>query len=146
MSIIYGVQMKENIKILVPYDGSTHSKNAVYEAIDLAKKYSGSVTLLNVHWDPGATGSYDGTEIRDQPVIKLFEDIENDLKQSGVSYELRYENDANAPKVILNASKEGGYDAIIMGCRGLGGARAWLLGSVSTRVAAEALCPVIIVK
>ncbi len=146
MSIIYWVQMKENMKILVPYDGSTHSKNAVYEAIDLAKQYSGSVTLLNVHWDPGATGVYDGTEIRDQPVIKLFEDIENDLKQSDVSYELRYESNANAPNVILNVSKEGGYDAIIMGCRGLGGARAWLLGSVSTRVAAEASCPVIIVK
>ena len=103
--------MKENLKILVPYDGSTHSTNAVLEAIDLAKKYSGSLTLLNVHWDPGATGEYDGTEIRDQPVIQLFEDVENDLKKSGVSYELRYESDANAPQVILNVSKEGGYDA-----------------------------------
>ena len=138
--------MKENMKILIPYDGSTHSKNAALEAIDLAKKYSGSLTLLNVHWDPGATGKYDGTEIRDQPVIQLFEDLEKDLKKSGVSYELRYESNANAPQVILNVSKEGGYDAIIMGCRGLGGARAWLLGSVSTRIAAEALCPVIIVK
>jgi nucleotide-binding universal stress UspA family protein len=101
---------------------------------------------LNVHWDPEATGKYDGTEIRDQPVIQLYEDMENDLNQSGVSYELRYENDPNAPTVILNTEKEGGYDAIVMGCRGLGGARAWLLGSVSTRVAAEATCPVIIVK
>jgi nucleotide-binding universal stress UspA family protein len=138
--------MKENLKILVPYDGSTHSQKAVTEAIDLAKKYSGSVTLLNVHWDRGATGTYDGTEIRDQPVLRLFEDMEKKLKDSDVSYELKYENDPNAPSVILNNLKDGGYDAIVMGCRGLGGARAWLLGSVSTRVAAEAPCPVIIVK
>jgi nucleotide-binding universal stress UspA family protein len=138
--------MKENMKILVPYDGSINSQNAVSESIDLATKYAGSVTLLNVHWDRGATGTYDGTEIRDQPVLKLYEDIEKKLKKSGVSYELMTKSDANAPSVILNVLKDGGYDTIVMGCRGLGGARAWLLGSVSTRVAAEATCPVIIVK
>jgi nucleotide-binding universal stress UspA family protein len=138
--------MKENMKILVPYDGSIHSKNAVSEAIDLSTKYSGSVTLLNVHWDRGATGVFDGTEIRDQPVIKLFEDVEKTLTKSGVSYEVMSKNDANAPSVILKILNDGGYDVIVMGCRGLGGARAWLLGSVSTRIAAEAPCPVIIVK
>jgi nucleotide-binding universal stress UspA family protein len=140
------IQMKENMKILVPFDGSKHSKNAAKEAIDLAKKYSGSVTLLNIHWDPKASGEYDGTEIRDQPIIQIFEDIEMDLKKSGINYELRYENDVNAPNAILQFSNEEGYDTIIMGCRGIGGAKAWLLGSVSTRVAAEATCPVIIVK
>jgi len=138
--------MKEKSKILVPYDGSSHSKNAVAEAFDLARKYSGSVTLLHVHWDPGATGQFDGTEIRDQPVIQLFEEMKKKYAESGVPYDIKSESDANAPSVILKVLNEGGYDAVVMGSRGQGGARAWLLGSVSTRIAAEAPCPVIIVK
>ncbi len=138
--------MKDKMKVLVPYDGSSNAKNAVTEAIKLAKKFDGSVSLLHVHWDHGAATAYDGTEVRDQASIKLFEDVETDLKSSGVKYVLHSENDPNAPDVILSTAKRENVDAIVMGSRGMGGARAWLLGSVSSKVAAEAQCPVIIVK
>jgi nucleotide-binding universal stress UspA family protein len=138
--------MKEKMKVLVPYDGSRNSKNAVTVAIDLAKKFNGSITLLYVHWDHGATTEYDGTEVRDQPSIKIFEKVEPELKSSGVAYVLVSENDPNPPDVILNTAKTENIDSIVMGSRGVGGARAWLLGSVSSKVAAEAHCPVIIVK
>ena len=67
--------MKDKMKVLVPYDGSSNAKNAVTEAIQLAKKFDGSVSLLHVHWDHGAVTAYDGTEVRDQASIKLFEDV-----------------------------------------------------------------------
>ena len=138
--------MKEKMKVLVPYDGSNNSKKAVTEAIDLAKKYNGSITLLHVHWDHGATTTYDGIEVRDQASIKLYKDVETELKSSGVKYMLHSENDPNAPDVILSTAKRENIDTIVIGSRGMGGARAWLLGSVSSKVAAEAQCPVIIVK
>ena len=47
---------------------------------------------------------------------------------------------------IVEAAKEGKFDIIIMGSRGMGGAREFFLGSVSHRVAIEAPCPVLIVK
>ena len=138
--------MKDQMKILVPYDGSSPAKNAVTEAIGLAKKFDGSIAMLHVHWDIGSTTAYDGTEVRDQVSIKLFEDVETELKGSGVKYVLHSENDPNPPDVILSTAKREKIDAIVMGSRGIGGARAWLLGSVSSKVAAEAQCPVIIVK
>lgn len=134
------------MKVLVPYDGSSNAKNAVSEAIKLAKKFDGSVNVLYVHWDHGAATPYDGTEVRDQASIRIFEDVETDLKSAGIKYTLQSENDPNAPDVILSTAKTENIDAIVMGSRGMGGARAWLLGSVSSKVAAEAQCPVIIVK
>ena len=138
--------MKDKMKVLVPYDGSRNAKNAVKQAIDLAKKFNGSITVLYVHWDYGADTAYDGTEVRDQESIKLFEDVEAELKSSGVQYVLHSENDPNPPDIILSTAKREKIDTIVMGSRGMGGARAWLLGSVSSKVAAEAQCPVIIVK
>lgn len=47
---------------------------------------------------------------------------------------------------IIEAAKEGNFDLIVMGSRGLGGIKRFFLGSVSDRVADEAECPVLIVK
>lgn len=68
------------------------------------------------------------------------------LKKSGVKYELRSERSDDAPSVILGIAENEGYDLITMGCRGLGEAKAWLLGSVSQKVVSESKCPVLISK
>jgi nucleotide-binding universal stress UspA family protein len=47
---------------------------------------------------------------------------------------------------IIETAKEGGFDLIVMGSRGLGCIKQFFLGSVSDRVADEAPCPVLIVK
>jgi nucleotide-binding universal stress UspA family protein len=47
---------------------------------------------------------------------------------------------------IVETAKEGNFDLIVMGSRGLGGIKEFFLGSVSDRVADEAECPVLIVK
>ena len=138
--------LRDGAKILVAYDGSDSSKNALKQAIDIAKKFSGSVTVFHVFWQPGATIRVEGTEVRDQPVIRLMEDAEKILKASKVNYDLRSENSNQIPDLILKFAREGGYDGIALGSRGMGGAKAWLLGSVSSKIAAEAEVPVIIVK
>ena len=47
---------------------------------------------------------------------------------------------------IVETAKEGNFDLIVMGHRGLGRVKEFFLGSVSDRVADEAHCPVLIVK
>lgn len=47
---------------------------------------------------------------------------------------------------IVKTAKEGEFDLIVMGHRGLGRVKEFFLGSVSDRVADEAHCPVLIVK
>jgi nucleotide-binding universal stress UspA family protein len=137
--------LKEGAKILVAYDGSEYSKRALKEASDIAKKFSGSVTLLHIFWDPKVT-KFEGTEIRDMPTLRLLADVEKGLKEAKIKYEMRSERSDDPPSVILGIAKEGGFDCIALGSRGVGGAKAWLLGSVSSKVVAEATCPVIVTK
>ncbi|MEM1607545.1 MAG: universal stress protein [Candidatus Bathyarchaeia archaeon] len=47
---------------------------------------------------------------------------------------------------IIKTAKEGEFDLIVMGHRGLGRVKEFFLGSVSDRVADEAHCPILIVK
>ncbi|WP_087096021.1 universal stress protein [Nocardiopsis sp. JB363] len=49
----------------------------------------------------------------------------------------------DAPAVLLNEARHG--DVIVVGSRGLGAVRALVLGSVSSRTASDAPCPVIVV-
>ena len=137
--------MKDGAKILVAYDGSEFSNRALSEATDLAKKFNGSVTLLHVFWDDEVK-KLEGTEVRDQPTMQLLAVAEKSLKAAKVKYEMRSERSNDPPYVILKTAREEGYNCIAMGSRGRGGAKAWILGSVSSRVVAESLCPVIVVK
>jgi nucleotide-binding universal stress UspA family protein len=137
--------LKDGAKILVAYDGSEYSNRALSEAADLAKKFSGSVTLLHVFWDP-TMGKLEGTEVRDQPTMQLLADAEKSLKAAKIKYEMRSERSNDPPYVILKTAKDEGFDCITLGSRGRGGAKAWILGSVSSRVVAESACPVIVVK
>jgi nucleotide-binding universal stress UspA family protein len=50
------------------------------------------------------------------------------------------------PGEILKNSKNGHYDLVILGSRGMSGLKSLLLGSVSTKVAKEAKCSVLVMK
>lgn len=130
-----GVDLREGAKILVAYDGSTYAIRALEESIDLVKRFNGSIVGLHVPWE----------QSDDQSRWMLL-DAEKQLKKAGVRYSLRSERSHNAPEKILQIAREGGFDCIAMGSRGVGGAKAWLLGSVSSKVAAEAHCTVLIAK
>ena len=47
---------------------------------------------------------------------------------------------------IVKKAKEGNYQLIIMGSRGLGGIKGLMLGSVSQKVSQLSHCPVLIIK
>jgi len=47
---------------------------------------------------------------------------------------------------ICREAKEGRFDLVIMGSRGLGEIKGYLMGSVSNRVVRHASCPVLIVR
>jgi nucleotide-binding universal stress UspA family protein len=49
-------------------------------------------------------------------------------------------------EVILSYAKEHGADVIVIGSRGLGGIREFVLGSVSHNVVQSARIPVLVVK
>jgi nucleotide-binding universal stress UspA family protein len=131
-----GDYLKKGMKVLVNHDGSVHADNALTEAIEIAKEFSGSITLLNV---------YDRAD-QEEESQRLLKKVEENVKKAQVEYHVRSIFAANIPLAITRLAEDEEFDLIALGSRGVGGARAWLLGSVSHRVITEAHCPVLVVK
>lgn len=127
--------LRLGMKILVAYDGSVHANQALSEAVGLAKRFRGSITVLHVFWEESEEES-----------LKLLKGVEGRLKDANVKYDLRTERGQNIPRRITRIATEEGFDLIVIGSRGLGRGKAWVLGSVSSRVIEDATCPVLVVK
>ena len=127
--------MKPLMKILVAYDGSASSDKALIEAMDLAEKYKGSIILTQVAWEKS-----------DETVHAQLIPVEERLKKAGIKYKLRIERSEYIPRQIVRVASDEACDLITIGSRGLGEAKAWVLGSVSRKVIEDAHCPVLIVK
>ena len=66
------------------------------------------------------------------------------LQAAGVPYAFRLET-GHPAEVIVRLAETDGFDLVVLGSRGLGGVKEFLLGSVSNRVSHHARCPVLIV-
>lgn len=144
--------------ILAGIDGSTSSEKALDFALDLAEKFNASVTILNVSETPsvetfpGEPTTYTGGAAAfTKELQKIHEEI---LSKAVVHANAAYPNLLVASKLlegdpaaeIVDAAEEGGFDVVVVGHRGGGGVREFLLGSVSGKVAHSAVCTVIIVR
>jgi len=127
--------LKRFMKILVAYDGSALADKALDEAVDLAEMSEGSIAVIHVPWEES-----------DDESRRLLARVEARLKKAGARYELMSERSQYPPRRIIRAAMDGGFDLICVGSRGLGTSKAWVLGSVSSRVIEEAPCPVLVVK
>ena len=146
-------------KIMVPYDGSKFSQNALEIAIKISKKFSASlylVTIIDVSSvnPPGALlGSQKKVIKKSMDVIKsavthkakkmLLEKV-SVCKKNKVN--THYEIQEGAPSdSILKLIKKLDIDLIIIGSHGLSGfSKIKALGSVSRRISELASCPVLI--
>lgn len=142
-------------KILVPIDGSEHSKKAVDLAVDMALKYDAEIYFLHALEErkiPEGFKEYARSE-RIPPssyfgmVCETFVgDAQKKAETAGVKkVEVICERGNPADK-ILNVAKKNKVDMIIMGTRGLGGFSRAIMGSVSTKVCNHAHCTCITVK
>lgn len=137
--------------ILVPVDGSDHSKEALKEAIKMAKAFSAKILLLNVqpHYDTAHTKIFFSKEEIRSYAEELGEEVFKPylplLEEEGIPYEKKVEMGNPAERIVETAVKWKA-DYIVMGARGLGPLRGTLLGSVSYGVIHQASCPVLIVK
>lgn len=137
--------------ILVPVDGSTHSKEALLEAIKLAKAFRTKVILLNVqpNFDTAHTKIFFSKEEIRAYAEELGEKVISSylplLEEAGIPYEKKVET-GNPAEQIVEAAEKWKAEYIVMGARGLGPLRGSILGSVSYGVIHQADCPVLIVK
>lgn len=139
-------------KILVPVDGSALSMEAVRKAAALAERFESDLTILNVVVTPAQSPMVDpGLMIIPAQLITALEDegrriLAQAQKEVPAGIAVNTEQKTGHPaQVIIELAAAGGYDLIILGSRGLGEIRGYLLGSISDRVSHHAPCSVLIV-
>jgi nucleotide-binding universal stress UspA family protein len=138
--------------ILVAYDGSEASEKALQQAIMLTGSKSGTrMTVAHVVNPPVlAVAGYgfvppEGYMEKDREYeAALLEQIK--AKIASLPYTEVVVLSGNPASAILKYSQENNCDLIVMGSRGLGAIREWMLGSVSHQVVQQARIPVLIVK
>ena len=145
-------------KILVPIDGSKSADCALDFALDLAGKYSAEVMVTTVFEKPAISLVASGmlyAPVSTENYLKKYRDVHEKILLDAINKAKKFN-----PKLkvsikllqgrpadkIVETAKEGVFDLIVIGSRGLGGIKEFFLGSVSDRVADEASCPVLIVK
>ena len=151
-------------KILVPLDGSEHSQRALECAVQISKRFNGKVTLLHVYsvavppvvmpepstLTPASSGPV-STEV--QKMVEGLRDagknILSDAEQWAKSAEVETETllkEGNAAQEIVRTAREGEYNLIVIGARGMSRIKELFMGNVSEGVIRNAPCPVLIVK
>lgn len=136
-------------KILVPIDGSDHSRRAFEYALGLAESQGAHVVLLNSY---PRIPMLIGGEAREQLVRQCVKQSEKvlaphaaKLRALGVEPVLVI-REGKPGDVIVDEAADGDYDLVIMGSRGLSGLEGLLMGSATHKVLSAARCPVLVAR
>jgi nucleotide-binding universal stress UspA family protein len=151
--------MKKNI--LVPFDGSKNALEALHVAIGLAKALQEKLVVLNVQPEfktPNVKRFFseeDVLEYQNQLFHEVTDSIEQELKNSGLDYEIRLRVGDVKEQILLEATPSDefnesgcsvyGVRMIVMGSRGMNPMLGGILGSVSYGIVNAAPCPITIV-
>ena len=136
-------------RIVVGVDGSATSQLAFRWALDEARLRGAAVEAVHVWHAPYVEG-YGHTITGVDPLSfqeagrQLLDRVVSAEDTSGLPVPVeRVLVDDGPAGSILEAAK--GADLVVVGSRGLGGVKRWLLGSVSQQVVHHAPCPVVVV-
>jgi nucleotide-binding universal stress UspA family protein len=142
-------------RIVVGTDGSDTAKEAVRQAADLAKKVGATLDLVSA-FEP-VSESRLREERREVPAdlahtVSPKEDVEDILKEAAgeiggdaVKVET-FARQGDPADAIIDVAEEQKADLIIVGNKGMTGAKRFLLGSVPNKVSHHAPCSVLIVR
>jgi nucleotide-binding universal stress UspA family protein len=134
------------MRILVAYDGSEQARRALDWAAQIDR--SSTVAVISVaptlEASPKIKDAVDPTSDVDTHRRQL-DDAATMLANSGIRAE-RLLKAGNPAEEIINAAAEGRFDVILVGVRGMGAVRRFLIGSVTDRVVRHATVPVLVVR
>ncbi len=138
-------------KILFPTDFSDASKNALHYALSVAERIDASIDVINIYHLPFA----DASSVPPEMVQRMLEEREEATKEKIDMFledidmsrirEKRGEYGIFIATEITDLSKKQDYDLIVMGTKGERNPIEKFLGSVTTQVMMQALCPVLAV-
>jgi len=141
-------------RILLATDGSEEADLAALRAVDLADATYSELHVVHVGVVPSFLKSYPGTLGYERRLYEQIEETFRELlrkqtwrvKAVGGTVAGTHLRMGEVALEIVALAEELGADLIVMGCRGLGGVRRALMGSVSDSVVRHAHCPVLVVR
>jgi nucleotide-binding universal stress UspA family protein len=141
--------------IVVGTDGSETAGQAVREAIELAQAIGAAVDVVSAY-EPVSNQRL-REEARQAPedlqwMVNPREDVDATLRdaaerveQAGLTVRT-YAREGDPADAILDVAEERGADLIVVGNKGMTGAKRFLLGSVPNKVSHHAPCSVLIIR
>lgn len=136
-------------RILVAHDGSKSSEKALKKAMEIAKRFNSSITVISV------VPELYLTELMEMDRLKILETLTDEAKKTmekikkstrGIKSLKTVIRQGNPAEEILDAAEKMKADVIVTGSHGRRGAQKFLLGSVSSRIVDHAECSVLVVK
>jgi nucleotide-binding universal stress UspA family protein len=141
--------------IVVGTDGSETAKEAVRQATELAQKLDASIHLVSAYEPvPDSRLREERQEIPEdlqwmvnprEDVNATLEETSEQLKEAGVDVSI-YAREGDPADAILDVAEEQNADLIVVGNKGMTGAKRFLLGSVPNKVSHHAPCSVMIIR
>lgn len=145
-------------KILIPVDGSKHSRKAIEFAAGIAQKDDSALYLIHVVQNKeippeilryidderidGSLGKISAKLIA-EGILKAAQEL---VKDKGLKIEKAMVFRGDPAEEIVKFARNNKIDVIIIGSRGLGRIKGMLLGSVSSKVCHLAECTCVTVK
>jgi nucleotide-binding universal stress UspA family protein len=142
--------------ILVGTDGSETATTALRYAIDLARELDARLQIVSAY-EPVSAERLRRKKV-DVPkdlqwminpredVLALLDRAREDASSAGLTKLETFARQGDAADAILDVAEEQRVDLIVVGNRGMTGAKRFLLGSVPNRVSHHAPCSVLIVR
>jgi len=142
-------------RIVVGTDGSDTAAEAVRQAVDLAKLSGAQLSIVSAY-EPVSKrrieGEQQGVPVDVQHEIGPREDVNLVLdgaaaaaKREGLEVQT-HPVEGGPSDALLSVAEETGADLIVVGNKGMTGAKRFLLGSVPNNVSHHAPCSVMIIR
>jgi nucleotide-binding universal stress UspA family protein len=142
--------------IVVGTDGSDTATTAVRYAIDLARQLGAKLLIVSAY-EPVSDQRLRNEQIsvpKDlqwmvnprEDVLEMLGKAADEAKSAGVEQVETFARQGDAADAILDVAEEQRSDLIVVGNRGMTGAKRFLLGSVPNKVSHHAPCSVLIVR
>jgi nucleotide-binding universal stress UspA family protein len=116
-------------------------------AVDLAQRYSSTVTVLHVR----EYERYEGSDVDMGPPISAEQLVDEALERFRAGNveatgEVRRVSSGDTPDQIVEVAEKVDATLLILGSRGMSEWKSLLLGGVASKVVAQATCPVLLVR
>jgi nucleotide-binding universal stress UspA family protein len=140
--------------IVVGTDGSDTATEAVRQAIELARSVGARIELVSAYEPVTDARLHETVHVPEDLhwMVNPREDVEatleaaaSEIRAAGIDVDV-FARQGDPADAILDVAEERGSDLIVVGNKGMTGAKRFLLGSVPNKVSHHAPCSVLIIR